>query len=99
MMMVMVVIVIAMQLETSEILEKPCGAFCPGVKVPVPGIKDYSDGDKSLLIMVRVKRVAQTYFIMRASWLCQSEIRTCQFLDDASFNDSGFQRMAGVISS
>ena len=67
--------------------------------MPALGDKDYSGGDKSLSIMVTVKRVAQTYFIMRASWLCQSEIRTCQFLDDAFFNDSGFQRMAGVISS
>ena len=65
----------------------------------MPGNEDYSGGDKSLSIMVRVKRVAQTYFITWASWLCQSEIRTCQFLDDASFNDSGFQRMAGVIST
>ena len=65
----------------------------------VPGDEDYGGGDISLLIMVGVKRVAQTCFIMRASWLCQSEIRTCQFLDDASFNDSGFHRMAGVISS
>ena len=65
----------------------------------MPGNEDYSGGDKSLSIMVRVKRVAQTYFIIWASWPCQSEIRTCQFLDDVSFNDSGFQRMAGVISS
>ena len=65
----------------------------------MPGNEDYSGGDKSLLIMVRVKQVAQTYFITWASWLCQSEIRTCQFLDDAFFNDSGFQRMARVISS
>ena len=65
----------------------------------MPGNEDYSGGDKSLSIMVRVKRAAHTYFITWASWLCQSEIRTCQFLDDAFFNDSGFQRMAGVISS
>ena len=65
----------------------------------MPGNEDYSGGDKSLSIMVRVKRVAQTYFITWASWPCQSEIRTCQFLDGAFFNDSGFQGMARVISS
>ena len=67
--------------------------------MPALGDKEYSGGDKSLSIMVTVKRVAHTYFIMRARWLCQSEIRACQFLDDVSFNDNGFQRMAGVISS
>ena len=69
------------------------------MKEPALCDKDYSGGDISLSIMVRVIRVAQRYFITWASWLCQSEIRTCQFLDDASFNDSGFQRMAGAIST
>ena len=35
----------------------------------MPGNEDYSGGDKSLSIMVRVKRVAQTYFI---TWLAGS---------------------------
>ena len=69
------------------------------MKEPALCDKDYSGGDMSLSIMVRVKRVAHTCFIIWACWICQSEIRTCQFLDDVSFNDSGFQRMAGVISS